>query len=321
MNESAPAPADYQDRSTGLLVFGILTILMGALCALFVPLMIFSQAMAARDPALADTRGVIFGTGMYAGLAVAFIWLGIGSVRARRWAPALLTIFCWGWLLMGVISLVFMGIMMPAMLAKSHPPSGKLDPAMQGVIMAISLGFTAVVFVLIPGVWAFFYSHKNVRATCELRDPVERWTDRCPLPVLGAAFWTTLAAPCLLIMPLAGAAVLPFFGAFLSGWPAAVLCVVFGLVWLWAAWRIYKLDILGWWVVVSFVGLFSLSSILTYSRHSIFELYALMGYSQAQMDLMREYTLPQSFLTWGVLAWVLPMLGYLIFIRRYFRKS
>jgi len=46
-----------------------------------------------------------------------------------------------------------------------------------------------------------------------------------------------------------------------------------------------------------------------------------MGYSQAQMDLMREYTLPQSFLTWGVLAWVLPMLGYLIFIRRYFRKS
>lgn len=321
MNESAPAPADYQDRSTGLLVFGILTILMGGLCALFVPLMAFSQAMAARDPALADTRGLVFGAAMYAGLAVAFIWLGIGSIRARRWARTLLAVLSWGWLLMGVVALISMAVMMPTMLAQSPSPGGKVDPALQATILAVSLGFTSIIFVVIPGVWAFFYSNKNVRATCEHRDPVVRWTDRCPLPVLIAALWTSLGAPCMFVMPLAGMAVLPFFGALLTGWLAAVLCIVLGLVWLWAAWRLYRRDLAGWWIVVGSVVLFSLSSVLTYSRHSISELYTLMGYSEAQMALMREYALPQWFMTWGVLAWVLPVLAYLLYIRRYFGPS
>jgi len=321
MNESVSTPAGYQDRSTGLLIFGILTILMGALCALFVPLMIFSQAMAAHDPALANTHGLLFGIVMYAGLAVAFIWLGIGSIQARRWARALLVVLCWGWLACGAIAVATMAIMMPTMLAKTPSPGGKLDPAVQGTIMAISLGFSAVIFVVIPAVWLFFYSHKNVRATCEHRDPVIRWTDRCPLPVLAVVLWAFLAGPSMLIMPFAGMAVLPFFGGFLTGWSAGGLCGVVGAVWLWAAWRLYRLDMAGWWAVVTLVGLFAISSVLTYSRHDLSELYVLMGYSQAQMNLMQQYTLPQSFLTWGVLAWVLPMLGYLIFIRRYFRKS
>jgi hypothetical protein len=319
MNGSAPVAAP-EDRSTGLLIFGILTILMGALCALFVPLMIFSQSMAARDPALADARGLVFGTAMYAGLAVALIWLGIGSIQARRWARALLVILSWGWLLIGVGAMASMVLLMPSMLAKAPSSGAKIDPGFQGVILAISLGFTGVIFVLIPGIWTFFYSRQTVRATCERRDPIVRWTDRCPLPVLAASLWTGLGAPAMILMPLAGMAVFPFFGGILSGWPAAVLCVALGLVWLWAAWRLYRLDILGWWTVVASVVLFSLSSVLTYSRHDISEIYALMGYSKAQMDLMQQYALPQSFLTWGVLAWVLPVLGYLVFIRRYFRK-
>lgn len=321
MNESSPAPAGDQDRSTGLLVFGILTILMGALCALFVALMISSQTLAARDPALGDPRGLVFATAMYAGLAVAFIWLGIGSVQARRWARALLAVLSWGWLLIGVGALIAMALLFPSMFSKPSPSGAKIDPGMQGVIMAISLGFTGVIFVLIPGIWALFYSSKNVRATCERRDPVTRWTDRCPLPVLAASLWTALGAPAMLLMPLAGTPVFPFFGSILAGWPAAGLCVVLGLVWLWTAWRLYRRDLLGWWIVAASVVLFAISSVLTYSRHSITELYTLMGYTPTQIALIQEYSLPQSFLTWGVLVWILPVLGYLVFIRRYFRRA
>jgi uncharacterized membrane protein len=321
MNESSPTLAGHQDRSTGLLIFGILTILMGAFCALFVVLMIFSQTLAARDPSLSDPRGLVAGIAMYAGLAVAFIWLGIGSIQARRWARALLVILSWGWLLIGLGAMVALVLLLPSMFSKTPPSGAKIDPAMQGVIAAITLGFTGVIFVLIPAVWAIFYSSQNVRATCEQRDPVTRWTDRCPLPVLAAGFWTALGGPTLFLMPLAGTAVFPFFGGFLAGWPAVVLCVVLGLLWLWAAWRLYRLDILGWWIVVASVVLFTISSIMTYSRHTLSELYSLMGYSEAQIAMIQEYSLPQSFMTWGILAWVLPVLGYLLFLRRFFRKA
>ena len=38
----------YKDRSVGLIIFGILTILAGCLVGLLLPLMIFGQTMAAR---------------------------------------------------------------------------------------------------------------------------------------------------------------------------------------------------------------------------------------------------------------------------------
>jgi hypothetical protein len=321
MNASPSAPDAHQDRSTGLLVFGILTVIMGCLCGLFGLLMISSQSLAARDPALGDTRGVIFATATYFGLAIAFVWLGIGSIRARRWARTLLVVISWGWLLIGVGSLLAMVFLFPAMFSESASSGAKIDPAVQGVIMAIALGFTGVLFFLIPGAWALFYSSKNVRATFEHRDPVIRWTDRCPLPVLAVSLWTALGAPGMLLMPVAGMAVLPFFGNFLAGWPAAWLCVGLGLLWVWAAWRLYRLDILGWWVVVASVVLFAISSVLTYSRHTLTEFYALMGYSQAQIDQIQKFALPPWFLTWGVLVWVLPVLAYLIFILRYLRRS
>ena len=47
--EAAPLPA-YKDRSTGLVIFGILTLLLGCLAGLFVPLILFGQMMAAKAP-------------------------------------------------------------------------------------------------------------------------------------------------------------------------------------------------------------------------------------------------------------------------------
>jgi hypothetical protein len=87
--EAAPLPA-YTDRSTGLLIFGILTLLLGCLVGLFVPLMLFGQMMAAKAPnAPPVNHAVILPViGIYSGLAVVLIWLGIGSIKARRWAPA-----------------------------------------------------------------------------------------------------------------------------------------------------------------------------------------------------------------------------------------
>ena len=97
---------DYKDRSTGLTIFGILTLLLGCLCGLFVPLILLGQVMAAKVPnaPAPNLLTILPGIVLYGVLAVALTWLGIGSIMKRRWARALLLIFSWTWL---VIILIF----------------------------------------------------------------------------------------------------------------------------------------------------------------------------------------------------------------------
>lgn len=325
--ETVPPPA-YKDRSTGLVVFGIMTLLLGCLCGLFVPLMLAGQMAAAKVPNAppANTAAMLPGMAMYGALAVALIWLGIGSIQARRWARALLLIFSWSWLIMGV----FMTAIMPFVMGKAMAnlpadiKTGKsaLPPAaVTGMIIGMTI-FFAVFFVLVPALWTFFYSSRHVKATCEARDPVTRWTDACPLPVLAFCLWTWLAVPMMLIMPLAANGVMPFFGGFISGLPGGLFCVVIAAIWGVAGWWLYRLEARGWWLILIAMVLFMVSALLTYAHHDIIEMYQLMGYPQAMIDQIQQTGL----LTGNRMSWLmsvcwLPFLGYLLFIKKYLRKG
>ena len=205
-----PTVASYKDRSTGLMIFGILTLLLGGLAGLFVPLMLFGQMMAAKAPNAppVNLSGILLGAGIYGCMAVALIWLGIGSIQKRRWARALLLIFSWSWLVMGI----FMTVSMPFFMAKvfanlpANPKTGQpgMPPAAITGMIVFMILFFGVFFVVVPAVWTFFYNSRHVKATCEARDPVTRWTDACPLPVLGFCLWTWLAVPMMLVWPLTG---------------------------------------------------------------------------------------------------------------------
>src|SRR2546423_12501878 len=99
--DTVGAPNGFRDRKAGLVVFGILTALMGCLCALLVPVMFFGQAMAATKGAGMGVHTMLPAAVMYGVIATIFIWLGIGSIMARRWARALLLILAWSWLIIG----------------------------------------------------------------------------------------------------------------------------------------------------------------------------------------------------------------------------
>jgi hypothetical protein len=62
-------------------------------------------------------------------LAVALIWLGIGSIKARRWARALLLIFSWSWLVMGVCMTAVMPFFMAKVMANLPPNAKTGQPA------------------------------------------------------------------------------------------------------------------------------------------------------------------------------------------------
>jgi hypothetical protein len=324
--ESTALPMPYKDRSAGLVVFGILTILLGCLAGLFVPLMLVGQAASAKatgaQPPFSTLLPVL---SIYGILAVALVWLGIGSIMARRWARALLLIFSWIWLVMGVLVLICMAFFIPQMLA--NMPSGgttgqpALPSAAKGLIMIFMFLIFAVLFVILPAVWTFFYSSRHVKATCATRDPVTRWTDACPLPVLGLCLLLVFSVPMMLIMPVADHGVMPFFGIFLTGTPGAMFCLATAALWSYAAWSLYKLEPRGWWIILIALCVFMASSLLTFARHDMLEMYRLMGYPEAQIEQMQKTgLLTGNRMSWMMSLCMLPFLGYLLFIRKFLRR-
>ena len=334
MNEPIPEPIPaiapvtaFKNRSTGLIIFGILTILLGCLAALMVLLVLAGFGVAAKNPNVPPTplSAILMVIFLYGGVAVALIWLGIGSIMARRWARALILIFSWVWLLMGIMMVIIVPIIMPKFFA-NLPANANGQPALPpGAITGIVIFETLIIgffFVVLPAIWIFFYKSPHVKATCEVRDPITRWTDACPLLVLSLSLLMWISVPMFLLMPVMARGVVPFFGMFLSGVPGSLVYVVIAALWAWGAWRVYKLDVRGWWLNLIVVVAFTVSNVLTYSRHSIGELYQRMGYPQAQIDQIQQLGIfTGNTMAWWTVIVMVPFIGYLLFVKKYLRRN
>jgi hypothetical protein len=338
MNEPTPAatPVDptitpYKDRSTGLTVFGSLTILLGCLAFLLILVMMAGMLAAARATNAQSPHSPLPLTAMlpaimvYGVVGVSLVWLGIGSILARRWARALLLIFSWGWLFMGLFAVIGMSFFVPKFIASaSGAPAthhGLPSSTIIGVMVFMFL-FLGVFFIIVPAVWIFFYNSRHVKATCESRNPLTAWTDACPLPVLALCLWLCFTVPMMLLMPVMGHGVMPFFGMFLSGAAGTVFCLVLAVVWAYAAWLLYKMDVRGWWLILVAMLVFMMSSVLTYAQHDMTEMYQRMGYPQSQIDMMRKSgLLTGNRMNWFMILSMVPFLGYLVFVKKYFRRE
>jgi hypothetical protein len=316
----SPGP-DFKDRRTGLVVFGILAIFIGCICVLFVPLMFLGQALSARtagEPP--DYRMVLPSVMAYAVMAVGFVWLGVGSIMARRWARALLLVLAWMWLLLGVFTVGLMAAFLPGMIAASPTGGQPMPGSVRVVITVFVLAFIGVVFAGLPGTFILFYRSRHVKATCEARDPMPRWTDACPLPVLALSLALAFTPLSLVTMLVGYNSVVPFFGRLLTGAPAAALLVLLTAAWGYGAWATYKLKPLGWWIVTVAFVIFSVSAVLTFARVDVVDVYQAMGYSARDVQLMRGVAFIHG-QTFAVMmtAIMAPFIGYLFWMKRYFR--
>jgi len=246
MDAPTPPPVQpaYKDRRTGLMVFGVFAILIGACCALLVPLAIFGQMMAARQSGTGlDATAALIGASVYGLMALVLIWLGVGSVLARRWARALLLCLGWIGLIIGVIAIPAVMVAMNSIGETLRAQGQTVPPVTLAVIKIVTIATTFVIYIVIPGVAVLFYRSPHVRQTCEARDPVVRWTDRCPLPVLALCLLKIFgAAMLLLILPTYGR-VFPLAGVVLQGWPARMLWLAVIAFMVYAARGFYRLDL------------------------------------------------------------------------------
>ena len=320
----SPSSPEFKDRRVGLIVFGIFVIILGCLCALLVPMMLLGQAISARQAGQAvNYRMIIPAVFMYAGMAGAFIWLGIGSTLCRRWARALLLVLSWLWLICGAIGMAFLLVLLPQILAGTMTPQGqKMPDEIRSVVTVITLGVSMVIYLVLPGALVLFYRSKHVKATCETRDPVRRWTDACPLPVLAVSVMLVWGAFSMLSMPLAYNSVMPFFGKLISGAPATMLCLVIISLMGWTAWATYRLEPAAWWVTVVLFGMLMVSAALTFARVDLIEMYRQMGFPPDQMAIMEKFSFAHSRpMAWWMFLFAVPFFAYLILVKKYFRRA
>jgi hypothetical protein len=320
--------AAYKDRSTGLTVFGIIEIILGALAALMVPLMLLGAAFSRRIASGSMPAGTyVSSICAYTSVAVVLVTLGIGSIQARRWAWALNLIVSWYWLIAGVAGTVAMTVFMPRIFSASFqqaaaqtPNAPPLSTGVLSVILTFVIVFLSFFLVILPLAFLLFYRRKDVEETCKRRDSVERWTDRCPLPVLGASLLLGSSAVYFLLMAVT-TPFIAFFGKYLTGLPGAAVLVVMAGIDGFVAVALYRLRLAGWWIAVSVLVLRIISAIITFRRGDLFQAYSKMGWSDSQVQQMRAnpaFRSGTAFLWWTV-VFMLLFLGYLIWIKRFFR--
>jgi hypothetical protein len=215
------APDDFKDRSAGLVVFGVIEIAIGAFCALLIPLAL-AVTLAARSVSgldvAVDARTLAPSLAVYAVIAASFIWLGVGSIRARRWAAAVMLSLSWLWLITGALAMVAFWMLMPRLqdlAGVSELPGGTMTVAL--VTASLLLG---LIYVLLPLAFVLFYRSPHVAATCSFRDPGPSWVDGCPPSIVSLVVVYGACAVSLLIVPAYGF-LFPLFGVILAGWGGA----------------------------------------------------------------------------------------------------
>jgi hypothetical protein len=317
----SPAATPFKDRTARLTLFGALAILAGAggivLGLLHLVLLLGARHVPGLETMPVDARSYVMGAALYVLLGAAFVWVGAGSVKKRRWARPLMLTLAWTWLLGGVSVLLLLPGLLDLALGMNSVGSAPPDPTVAGLVQAAMMLGTSLLGVALPALFLWAYYDDNVPLTCDSHDPKPDWTRNCPPPVLGLSVGLGACGVIGLLMVLRP--VVPLFGRLVTGWPAALSLVAVAGACLWMARETYALRVRGWWTTTTFVVLAGLSTWLTLARVPASELFLAMGYP--------EDSVPEGEASFGRMAsWLtvvvtLATVVYMAGIRKHFLKS
>lgn len=308
----------YRGRRTATLVLGILTVVMGAGSGCMGALIPFAMLVLPKSPnAPAQPIGTMIGAVLiYLVAASCLIWWGVGAIQMRRWVrPMALTV---GTMVTAgaVFWLIAMFFALPGLVrfaGVATPPRTPNPPP--GIFMGMVIGMMVVglLSVIVPAAYVWFFRNAQTRQMLEYFDPIPRWTDGCPIPVLGLVMGLLLYATTALIMlPMSN----QVFGSALSGSVSALLLFASVLVAGVTVPLVYRRRRLGWWITLGLILFWHIGyAIMALGRHRA-AIYRQAGYSAAQLQLVERTSR-----TW-VYVMFLPLLvilvGYMLYVRRYF---
>jgi len=322
LTEPPVSPQETKDRSTLLFAFGLVEVVLGLFCLLMAAVTVLGVAAGPGGPAAPDPRMMVPGILFYVLLALYYITTGIGSVRLRRWARPIVLIGSWFWLVSGVFAMAMVTTFLPTIMAQAPKPPGTTSE-----VMATAEGcmffFLAIFYLILPGVFVSVYGSPGVRATFERRDPVARWTDRCPTPVLGLSFLLAYAALGMLFGATMPA--LPLFGFAVGGAASTVLCLGLAGLLGFLALAVYRLRPWAWWTALLFWLLGAASAVsFVVQGFDWQKFYGQMGLPPDQIAMIEKMGVFNFLKTPEFLglvgAAIAGSLAFLLWVKKHFRR-
>jgi hypothetical protein len=254
--------------------------------AVLMPVMLFLPQPQGQPPAQLPMTQLVMIALMYATVSAAFGWLGIGCLIKRRWSRPLTLILSTHWLIIGILSILSTLATYPIAIAtiqadKTVPKSAIL------LILAAGLAIVAVVMVILPAAILLVMKSPDMRSTVEHYDPTPRWTDRCPIKVLGLSL--TLYVTGLFFAFGIAYAAFPIAGVLLRGLPAILtVSIIAGLLILSGYW-VYKLQDRGWWLGLLTISIVTLAMIPSVFFVPAVDFYRAMGTPEEQLPVIAEH--------------------------------
>lgn len=247
-------------------------------------------------------------------VGAAFVWVGVGSLRRRRWARPLMLTLAWAWLVGGALTLALLPALVDGVLGASTPPSPRATAAIKLSLLALA----SLPAVLLPAAFIWVYRDRDVIRTCERHDPTLSWTERCPTSVLG---WSVgLGASAALVLPALVRPAVPLFGRLVGGWAGAALLLAAAAALLLLARACFRLSPVGWWgSLVALVAL-GASTTITFLRVEPTEALRRLGYPADQVELLGGLLDGRSVAGASAVLTAATVL-YLVAIRRHFRRA
>ncbi len=324
MSEQQIAAPSSSSSSGWVITAGVIEIILGSLVALLVPCSLLSLGSAVSQGVTTSTSiGSVFsGVLIYAAIAAVLIAGGIGTVRFRRWAWAVMLILSAAWLIIGLLVLVAFIAMMPAM---SGLMSGEIPAETKGVmdvVLTLMGSCLGLLFVLVPGLLVGIYSRPAVRQLFNERDPKPTWTDACPLPVLALVFYYGVSALGWLSILMQGQTTL--FGQVIRGLPLLPIGLAGAAILVWITLGLYRLKIAAWWTALAWNVFMLVNGVLTglamMTNPSLMP--EISGIPRSQMDQMIPF-LRNMGLTIMVISVILLLIpfGLHLYSLRFFRKQ
>ena len=154
--------SSFRDHSTRLKVFGIFQILLGCMCLLLTLISVIMMMVPVNESFGDMNIKVMISTMLfYIGFAACFIWLGIGSILARRWAWTLTVILSWMWFIFGIAVIIPMVFVM----SKSMDHSQQVKMSSSSIFLMHIIIISTILFgiyILLPALFLLFYNRASV---------------------------------------------------------------------------------------------------------------------------------------------------------------
>jgi hypothetical protein len=308
----------HRDRATALAVIGGLEILAGLGLLTMAGLLIVALGLQRSAGAMEGVSAVSLAPaiGLYGLLGVVAIVLGAGLVKCRRWARALSLIAAWLVVAMGVAGIVTYVAIVPVL--ASSMAAGPDQPAPAGILVAIGVIGCLLVLVLPALVVALVLRGRDARLTCEWRDRQERWTDRCPLPVLALSMLLGFGAVALL--PNAFTMPAMIAGRVVTGGAATATYLALAAVLGVTAAGLYRLRPWAWWAEIVLLAAGLANAIPFFQSGRLASLYGAMGLPADEAAFAASLVASPATQVIAS-ASVLAVAAWLILIRKHFRKA